>query len=103
MSSMEPQAELPKKTVTEEEMMNAIYKITSMFLLYERSQDTQIRTAFSMLVQERHNEFHTLGDRKTGNNSSYEDCDNEICIASAKMINETKTMSIDITDLTIQL
>lgn len=78
---------------TEEEYMNIAFKAACMYLLYERAQSTQVKTAFSVLVQERHHEFHDEGSHFTG-------CKNEVCIAAKAILLEEASMKVEINPVT---
>jgi len=92
------------------EKQNSILKLLCSYLLFERKQESQLSLAFSMLAQERHNQFHTLGDHKMGDatsmkddQSSFADCDNEICTAAMDVLRSSRSMAIEINDITIEM
>lgn len=82
---------------------NSILKVLCAYLLLERKQETQLSMAFSILVQERHNQFHTLGNHKEGDDSSFADCSNEMCTAAFNVLKDSRSMAIEVNDLTIQM
>jgi len=89
--------------MTEVEQQNKIMKILLSYLLFERKQETQLSMAFAVLVQERHNRFHTLGDHKDGDESNFADCKNDLCASAFAMLKDSRSMAIEINDLSIQL
>lgn len=90
-------------SVSELDQQNKILKILLQYLLFERKQETQLSLAFSILVQERHNQFHTIGDRKEGDGTNFIDCPNELCTSARAILDEGRAMAVEINDLTIQL
>ena len=89
--------------MTELEQQNKIMKILISYLLMERKQETQLSMAFAVLVQERHNQFHTLGDRKEGDESNFADCKNDLCASAFGILKDSRSMAVEINDLSIQL
>lgn len=85
------------------ERQNKILKILLQYCLFERKQETQLAMAFSILVQERHNQFHTVGNRKDGDGTEFIDCPNELCAAARAVLNEGRAMAVEINDLSIQM
>jgi hypothetical protein len=81
----------------------SILKVLLSYALFERKQESELSMAFSILVQERHNQFHTLGGHKEGDESSFGECDNEICKASMNVLKNSRSMSIEINDFTIEM
>lgn len=81
----------------------SILKCLLSYALFEKKQESELSMAFSILVQERHNQFHTLGNHKEGDESSFGDCDNEICKASMNVLKSSRSMSIEINDLTMEM
>lgn len=88
---------------SEDELIKLKLIAISKYLLYERQQETQLQIAFRMLVQERHQQFHTKGNRKDGDGTEFIDCDNEICKNAKAILDECKSMSVDINPLTLEL
>ena len=78
-------------------------KIFVSYLLFERKQETQLSMAFALLAQERHNNLHTLGDHKTGDESDFGDCDNDKCKMAFAVLKDSRNMSIEVNDFTIQM
>lgn len=78
-------------------------KVICQYLLFERKQETQLSMAFSLLVQERHNEFHTLGEHKIGDETDFSTCKNEICMASFNVLKDSRSMAVEINDFTLKL
>lgn len=91
------------QTSLEVEQQNRIMKILIQYLLFERKQETQLSMAFAILVQERHNQFHTIGDKKEGDGTSFTECSNELCVSSRAILNEGRSMAVEINDFTIQM
>lgn len=88
---------------TEQEVLNAIHHLAVMYLLYERKNETQLRIAFTALVQERHNQFHTNGSNKEGDGTSFENCTNEICRNSAAILKIEQKAEIELNDFSVQM
>ena len=59
--------------------------------------------AFAMLAQERHNQFHTVGDHKIGDESNFADCKNELCCLAFNLLKDSRSMAVEVSDFTIQL
>jgi hypothetical protein len=93
------------------EKQNSLLKLLCSYLLFERKQESQLSIAFSILCQERHNQFHTIqGDRKMGDVSSLKDeqsdfseCNNEICMAATEVLRSTRSMAIEINNITTEM
>lgn len=88
---------------TEIEQRNNILTILCQYLLFERKQETQLSMAFALLVQERHNQYHTLGEHKTGDESDFSTCSNEKCRGAFDLLKDTRSMAVEVSDLTIQM
>jgi hypothetical protein len=78
---MDTQTENP--TVVEYKRM----EMSTIRLLYDRSQETELRLAFIGLVSERHNNFHNK-------EVTYEECKNTICINAKMIIGASKSPDI---------
>ena len=89
--------------MTEIEQQNKIMKLLLSYLLMERKQETQLSMAYAVLVQERHNQFHTLGNHKEGDESNFADCKNDLCILAFNILRDSRSMAIEINDISIQL
>jgi hypothetical protein len=90
--------------MNELEQQNKILKVICGYLLYERKQETQLRIAFSILAQERHNQFHTNGmNHKIGDGTDFSECSNDLCTAAYNILKEGRSMAVEINDLTIQM
>lgn len=89
--------------MTETEQQLGILRVLVQYLLFERKQETQLRLAFSALVQERHNQFHTIGERREGDGTSFTECKNELCSAAKAILAEGRAMAVEINDLSIKL
>lgn len=91
------------------EKQYGLLKIMCSYLLLERKQDTPLRISFALLVQERHNEFHTEGGSAKGdmddkgNQTDFSECSNEICKGAFEILKESRAMAMEINDLTIQM
>jgi hypothetical protein len=93
------------------EKQNSLLKLLCSYLLFERKQESQLSITFAMLCQERHNQFHTVqSDHKMGDASSMQDeqsdfseCSNEICVAAVEVLRSTRSMSIEINDITTEM
>lgn len=101
MSNIEIVGQQPQPS--EDEMVKLKLIAITKYLLYERQQETQLQIAFRMLVQERHNQFHTEGNRKDGDGTEFVDCNNEICKNARAILDDAKSMSVDINPLTLEL
>lgn len=80
---------------TEEERFNTAFKVGCSYLLYERASATQLKAAFTALVQERHYEFHS----KRKDDSSFMDCHNQICKAAKDILLAESEMKVEINHL----
>jgi hypothetical protein len=69
------------------------------YLLYERQEETQLRTAFAALVQERHAHFHADGDKT----SEFTDCTNQICEHALKILQSGREQKTVINELSLKL
>src|SRR5690348_11588628 len=93
-----------KPRMTEIEEQNIILKTLCQYLLYERKQETQLSLAFHALVQERHNQYHTLtSDRKDGDESSFFECKNDICVGAVNLLKDSRAMAIEVNEFTVTL
>lgn len=73
------------------------------YLLFEKQQESQISMAYSIMAQERHNQFHTQGGSKEGDGSLFSDCDNEICKMAYQVIKDRNSTTAEINELTAAL
>jgi hypothetical protein len=73
------------------------------YLLFEKQQESQISMAFSIMVQERHNNLHTLGNHKEGDGTLFSDCDNEICKMAYHVIKDRNSTTSEMNELTAAL
>lgn len=85
------------------EVESAIYQLACMYLLHERKEETQLRFAFTALVQERHNRLHTNGTHKEGDGSSFEDCQNDICRNSTAILKMEREAKVELNNYTVQM
>lgn len=82
----------------EKELLD-VYRVLCTYLLYEKQEETEIRTAFSVLAQERHTNFHD----KEGKSTDFTQCNQEICILALKMLQTAKEMKVELNDFSVQL
>lgn len=87
----------------DDKQMLAVLKVLTTYLLFERKQETELSSSFALLAQERHNNFHTEGDRKNGDGTSFGDCSNEMCQMAMMVLKETRQSAIEINDLSINM
>lgn len=73
------------------------------YLLFEKQQESQISMAYSIMAQERHNQFHTKGGNKEGDGSLFSDCDNEICKMAFRVIQDRNSTSAEINEFTASM
>jgi len=85
---------------TEQEALAEIFKLSTMYLLLERQQPTQLAIAFEALVQERHDEFHSGEDVSP---TSFRDCRNEICVNSRRILEEVNLPALELTEFGAQI
>lgn len=82
---------------TAEELVPTLQIIISC-LLYDRENETEVRTAFATLVQERHHRFHDLeGDLTT----DFTECSNDICIQALGILQSARQSKIEINDFSV--
>lgn len=66
------------------------------YALYERALETDLRTAFAALVQERHDNFHNEVvpiDR----------CKNEKCVAALRLLEDARKPEVELNDLSLEI
>lgn len=88
---------------TEQEVLQAVHQIALMYLLHEKKNETQLRIAFTALVQERHNQFHTNGEHKEGDGTSFESCTNEICRNASAILKMEQKAEVELNDFTVHM
>ena len=77
---------------------DALHMLTA-YLLYERKEETELRTAFAALVMQRHHTFHD----KEGEETDFTQCANQICINALAILQNARKARIELNDLSIQL
>lgn len=94
----------PTKRPSHEEMKEAIVSVACMVLLFEKENETVVRTCLASLAQERHNQYHTKeGDRKNGDGTSFQDCGNEVCIEVNRVLEAFKKPAVEFNQLTAEM
>ncbi len=73
-----------------------VLKMLCMYLLYDRSQESDLRIAFIALVTERHQKFHNA-------DVTYDECRNQICIHAKLLINAAKAPEVLLNAFAIEL
>jgi hypothetical protein len=84
-----------------------ILKLLTTYLLYERGEETELRTAFQALVFERHNQFHT-NHKATVTDAAekmvdWVDCANEVCRAAKNIMDNARKQEVELVPLSIEL
>ena len=89
---------------TREEIEIEIIKQAAMYLMYDKENETVLRTAFVALAQERHINFHTDKERKEVDEASdFADCKNDMCQAAVRVLEEAREPAIELTPLTSEM
>lgn len=89
--------------IDEEKIRDEAIKIAAMYLLYEKENETSLRTAFVALAQERHNHFHTKRKKKEDCDIDFHECKNEICQAAYNILQEAREPAVEFTPLSLEL
>lgn len=84
---------------TLEEKATELYALT-MFLLYERENETELRIAFAATVQERHHTFHDKDENVT---TEFAECPNEVCCKALAILQQARKPRIELNDFGIEL
>jgi hypothetical protein len=85
---------------TEKDIEQELIKQACMYLLYDKENETTLRTAFVALAQERHSHFHM---KKVDEDSFFEGCKNDICQAAVKILQESRETAVEITPLSTEM
>lgn len=77
---------------TAEEMLPLFQALVS-YLLYERENETELRTAFACTVQERHHHFH---DKDEYNETEFAVCTNDVCVKALGILQNARKPRVEI-------
>lgn len=75
------------------------FKVFLTYLLNERQEETEVRGAFAVLVQERHANFHC----PEGQETQFTECSNAACIQALKILQAARKPRVEINDLSLEL
>ena len=66
------------------------------YLLYERSQETELRTMVEGMITERHRNFHS-------EETTWQDCRNQICVNAGLLLKAAREQEVVMNQFSIQL
>lgn len=90
---------MPEQTKEQLQSLVDTFQALVSYLLYEREEETEVRSAFAALVGERHCHFHADGDET----SDFTRCGNEVCVKALQILQKSKEKKIEINEFTLQL
>lgn len=79
-----------------------IYEALVIYLLNERQEETEVRTAFAALVQERHAQFHVIDESKKEEHP-FTECSNQLCILALQILQTARKPRVELNDFGIEM
>jgi len=84
---------------TPEEMV-PLFQVLTSYLLFERENETQLRTAFAATIQERHHHFH---DKDEDKETEFSQCGNEICVKALGILQNARKPRIEVNQFSVAM